>query len=38
MRQPIFAIAGVAQVVNRVDGQAFDEHDDQLFEVSVMSG
>ena len=27
---------GVAQVVNRVDGQAFEEYDDQLFEVSLI--
>ncbi|KAL8594527.1 hypothetical protein ACOMHN_028881 [Nucella lapillus] len=29
-------IIGVAQVVNRADGHAFDEHDDQLFEAFVI--
>lgn len=24
---------GVAQVMNRIDGHSFDDHDDQLFEV-----
>ena len=29
----MFNFVGVAQVMNRIDGYPFDEHDDQLFEV-----
>ncbi|XP_070174285.1 dual 3',5'-cyclic-AMP and -GMP phosphodiesterase 11A-like [Littorina saxatilis] len=36
VRNRQFDIIGVAQVVNRVDGQPFDEHDDQLFEAFVI--
>ncbi|KAK7495656.1 hypothetical protein BaRGS_00013103, partial [Batillaria attramentaria] len=36
VRDREFQIIGVAQVVNRVDGQPFDDHDDQLFEAFVI--
>ncbi|RUS91426.1 hypothetical protein EGW08_000856, partial [Elysia chlorotica] len=33
VRDRHFQIIGVAQVINRIDGLPFDEHDDQLFEA-----
>ncbi|XP_005105678.3 dual 3',5'-cyclic-AMP and -GMP phosphodiesterase 11A [Aplysia californica] len=33
VRNRHFQIIGVAQVVNRIDGLPFDDHDDQLFEA-----